>query len=399
MMKKTVPGTSTQLAHHGENRSAYEGAVVGPIFQNSLFTFANWDEISAAFDDRTHSFIYSRGNNPTVKVAQEKIAKLAGGERALLFGSGMGAISAAVLHCVRKDGHVIAVKNIYGPANNLLYSYLRDKMGVTITFVSGENTADFAAALRPETCLIYLESPSSGIFSLQDIPAVTALAKQHSIKTIIDNTWATPYFQRPLEMGVDIEVHSCSKYLGGHSDVVAGVIIGSEELVSGIYRKEYEWIGARIAPMDAWLITRSLRTLPMRLRQHQASALVVANFLMQHPKVATVNYPGLKSFPQYELGQKQMSGYTGLLSFRLRTEDLEQVKTFFNGLEVFRIGVSWGGHESLIYALAISYVKEMTAEQFAATGLAYGDMRISVGLEDVEDLVADLEQALNLIRD
>jgi cystathionine beta-lyase/cystathionine gamma-synthase len=396
-MKKPTPGISTQLAHHGENRAAYEGAVVPPIFQNSLFTFESWDEISAAFDDRTHSFIYSRGNNPTVKVAQDKIAKLAGGERALLFGSGMGAISAAVLHCVKKDGHVIAIKNIYGPANNLFYSYLREKMNISITFVSGEAVTDFSEAIRPETCLIYLESPSSGVFSLQEIPRVTALAKEHGIKTVIDNTWSTPYFQRPLEMGVDLEVHSCSKYLGGHSDVVAGVIIGSEALVSQIYQKEYEWIGARISPMDAWLITRSLRTLPMRLRQHQASALVVANFLEQHPQVASVNYPGLKSFPQYELGQKQMSGYTGLLSFRLKTENLEEVKAFFNGLEIFRIGVSWGGHESLIYALAISYVKEMTAEQFAATGLAYGDMRISVGLEDVEDLVADLEQALGLI--
>jgi cystathionine beta-lyase/cystathionine gamma-synthase len=232
---------------------------------------------------------------------------------------------------------------------------------------------------------------------LQDIPKVTALAKANGIKTIIDNSWATPYFQRPLEMGVDLEVHSCSKYIGGHSDVVAGVIIGAEELLSQIYQQEYEWIGARISPMDAWLITRSLRTLPMRLRQHQASGLIVANFLEQHPQVASVNYPGLESFPQYELGQKLLSGYTGLLSFRLKTENLNEVKAFFNGLNIFRIGVSWGGHESLIYALAISYVKEMTAEQFAATGLAYGDMRISVGLEDVEDLVADLEQALGLI--
>lgn len=397
-MKKPNQGISTQLAHHGENRAAYEGAVVPPIFQNSLFTFESWDDISAAFDDRTHSFIYSRGNNPTVKVAQEKIAKLAGGERAMLFGSGMGAISAAVLHCVKKDGHVIAIKNLYGPANNLFYNYLREKMNITITFVTGVEVADFAEAITPATCLIYLESPSSGVFSLQDIPKVTALARANGIKTIIDNSWATPYFQRPLEMGVDLEVHSCSKYIGGHSDVVAGVIIGSEELLSQIYQQEYEWIGARISPMDAWLITRSLRTLPMRLRQHQESGLIVAKFLEQHPKVATVNYPGLESFPQYELGQKQMSGYTGLLSFRLKTENLEEVKAFFNGLEIFRIGVSWGGHESLIYALAISYVKEMTAEQFAATGLAYGDMRISVGLENVEDLVADLTQALSLIK-
>lgn len=387
----------TDLSHYGEERSTYAGAVVPPIFQNSLFTYESWDAISEAFDKRTESYIYSRGNNPTVKIAQEKIAKLAGGERALLFGSGMAAISAAALHCVQKDGHVIAIKNLYGPANNLLFTYLKEKMNIEVTFVSGKEVQDFEHAIQPNTNLIYLESPSSGVFSLQDIKAVAQLAQQKGIKTMIDNSWATPFFQKPLLMGIDLEVHSCSKYIGGHSDIVAGVIIGKSALVNQIFRKEYEWIGGRIAPMDAWLITRSLRTLPIRMKAHQQNAMAVATFLEAHPKIAKVNYPGLKSFDQYELGQQQMTGYTGLLSFRLQTTDLEKVKTFFNGLEIFKIGVSWGGHESLIYALAISYIKEMTAEQFSATGLAYGDMRISVGLEHVEDLIDDLSQALELI--
>lgn len=396
-MKSKNKGISTDLAHLGENREQYAGAAVPPIFQTSTFTFESWDAISAAFDDRTNSFIYSRGNNPTVNIAQEKLARLAGGERALLFGSGMAAISAAVLHCVKKDGHVIAIKNIYGPANNLFYTYLKEKMNISISFVSGEEVEEFAAEIRPETCLIYLESPSSGVFSLQDIKAVAALAQVQGIRTVIDNTWATPLFQKPLAMGVDLEVHSCSKYLGGHSDVVAGVVIGSEELVGQIFRHEYEWIGGRISPQDAWLITRSLRTFPLRMRAHQESALRVAHFLEGHLKVESVSYPGLESFPQRELAERQMSGYTGLLSFRLKTDSLDRVKAFFNALEVFKIGVSWGGHESLIYALAISYVTEMTPEQFAATGLAYGDMRISVGLEDVEDLITDLASALELV--
>jgi len=389
--------TATNLCHSGEDRNAYDGAVVPPIFQNSLFTFNSWEEISEAFEDKTNSFIYARGNNPTVNVAQEKIAQLAGGERALLFGSGMAAISAAVLHCIEKDAHIIAIKNLYGPANNLLHNYLKDKMNISITFVSGEEITEFEGAIQENTKLIYLESPSSGIFSIQDIKAVTALAKNHNIKTMIDNTWATPYFQKPIEMGIDLEVHSCSKYIGGHSDVVAGVIIGNNEQVNQIFRKEYEWIGGRIAPMDAWLITRSLRTLGLRLKAHQASAIQIANYLEQHHKVAKVNYPGLKSYDQYQLAQEQMSGATGLLSFRLKTDELEQIKRFFNGLQLFQIGVSWGGHESLIYALAISYMKELTPEQFEATGLVYGDMRISVGLEHVDDLMADLNQALELI--
>lgn len=396
-MKKKDQHIETNLSHFGEDRSSYAGAVVPPIFQNSLFTYDSWDAISEAFDDRTNSFIYSRGNNPTVKIAQAKIAKLAGGENALLFASGMAAISAAVLHCVEPNGHVIAIKNLYGPANNLLFTYLKKKMKVSVTFVSGQDIAEFEAAIQANTQLIYLESPSSGIFSLQDIGGIAQLAKQKGIKTMIDNSWASPYFQQPLSMGIDIEVHSCSKYIGGHSDVVAGVVISNEEIINSIFRHEYEWIGGRIAPMDAWLITRSLRTLPIRMKAHEQNAMAVASYLEQHPAIEKVNYPGLKSFPQYELGQQQMTGYSGLLSFRLKTTDLEQVKTFFNSLEVFKIGVSWGGHESLIYALAISYVKELTVEQFAATGLAYGDMRISVGLEHVEDLIRDLGQALDRI--
>ena len=398
-MNKKQANIETDLSHYGEDRKAYAGAVVPPIFQTSLFTYESWEAISEAFDQRTESNIYSRGNNPTVSIAQEKIAQLAGGEKALLFGSGMAAISAAILHCLSPTGHIIVIKNLYGPANNFIFSYLKNKMGVSVTFVSGRELAEFETAIQANTQLIYLESPSSGVFSLQDISAIAKLAKKNGIKTMIDNSWATPYFQQPLKMGIDLEVHSCSKYIGGHSDIVAGVIIGKAVLIDTIFRTEYEWIGGRIAPMDAWLIIRSLRTLPIRMKAHQQNGMAVAAFLENHPKIAKVNYPGLKSSEQYELGKQQMSGYSGLLSFRLKTPNLVQVKRFFNGLKIFKIGVSWGGHESLIYALAISYVKELTKEQFAATGLAYGDMRISVGLEHVEDLIGDLEQALDLIED
>nr|WP_298928512.1 aminotransferase class I/II-fold pyridoxal phosphate-dependent enzyme [uncultured Allomuricauda sp.] len=388
---------NNQKHNNSPEELSYEGAMVTPIFQTSNFKFDSWEAISNAFDHRTKSFIYSRGNNPTVEVAQRKLADLASGEKALLFGSGMAAISAAVLHCVQKDGHIIAIKNIYGPTNNLLYTYLKDKMNVSITFVSGVELGEFEAAIQANTNLIYLESPSSGVFSLQDIRSVAALAKKNGIKTVIDNTWATPFFQKPLEMGIDLEVHSCSKYIGGHSDVVAGVVIGSSELMNQIFKKEYEWLGARISPAEAALITRSLKTLPLRMKAHEANALEIAEFLENHPKITSVNYPGLKSFKQYDLGKRQMSGNSGLLSFRLATNDLEKAKTFFNNLKKFRIAVSWGGYESLIYALAISYVKEMTREQFASTGLTYGDMRLSVGLENATELILDLEQALELI--
>ena len=387
----------TLLMHFGEERSAYEGAVVPPLFQNSLFTFESWEAIDAAFEDRTNHFIYSRGKNPTVLVAEQKLALLAGAEKAQLFPSGMGAISAAVLHCLNAGDHVIAIKNIYGPANNLLSNYLKQKMALTLTYVQGDRVEEFEAAIRDNTRLIYLESPSSAVFSLQDLAAVAALARSRNIRTVADNTWATPIFQPALSMGIDLEVHSCSKYIGGHSDLVAGVVMGKAQDIDAIATREYEWIGAKTAPFEAWLILRSLRTLPIRLRQHQENALKVARFLEGHPKVKVVRYPGLPSHPQYALGQKQMRGYTGLMSFQLATEDLDRIKMFFNSLQLFKIGVSWGGHESLVYAPAISYLKELSPEQFGAMGISLGDIRISVGLENADDLIHDLEAALGKI--
>ncbi|MDN5202474.1 aminotransferase class I/II-fold pyridoxal phosphate-dependent enzyme [Fulvivirgaceae bacterium BMA10] len=384
----------TILMHLAEEREAYKGAVVPPIFQNSLFTFKDWQSIDEAFEDRINQFIYSRGKNPTVKMVEEKIAHMAGGERAQLFPSGMAAITASCLHFLEPHDHVIAVKNLYGPANNLLKNYLVKKMNIEITFVSGENIQDFENAIQENTKLIYLESPSTAVFTLQDIQAVAELAKQRNIKTMIDNTWATPIFQKPLAMGIDLEVHSCSKYLGGHSDLVGGVVIGRQEDIDDIFHHEYELLGAKTAPMEAWLLMRSLRTLPMRMEKHQSNALAVAQFLESHPKIEVVHYPGLPDFPQYTLGQKQMSGYTGLMAFKLKTNMLEKIKAFVNSLKIFQVGVSWGGHESLVYAPAISYLKELDEEQFKGLGISLGDIRISVGLEHKDDLINDLRNAL-----
>jgi len=384
----------TMLAHWAEDRAGHHGAVVPPIYQNTLFVFEDWAAIDEAFDDRYQTAIYTRGTNPTVRMVEQKLAALAGGEAARLFGSGMAAISAAVLHCVDPGDHVVAVKNVYGPANNLLNRYLRRKMGVETTFVPGEDVAEFERAIRPNTKLIYLESPSSAVFSLQDVAAVARLARERGILTLLDNSWATPIFQKPLEMGVDLEVHSVTKYLGGHSDVVAGAVIGSMERVREIAVTEGELLGGKMAPFEAWLLLRSLRTLPLRMKQHQHNAGVVASFLEAHPAVKQVRYPGLASHPQRSLAEKQMSGCSGLLSFELATGDLQQIQGFVNALEVFEIGVSWGGHESLVYAPAISYLKELPPDQFEALGIALGDIRISVGLEDADDLTADLDQAL-----
>jgi len=399
MKDSKIPSMDTLMAHIGEDRSSYQGAVVPPVFQNSLFTFKDWDDIDAAFDDRTNRPIYTRLVNPTTRIAEQKIAALATVSRtdieARLTASGMASVSAAIFHAVSAGDHVVAVKNVYGPTNNFLNTYLRRKMGVETTFVPGTTIQDFEEAVTAKTKLIVLESPSSAVFSLQNLKEVADFARSKGITTMIDNTWATPVFQKPMDLGIDLEIHSASKYLGGHSDVVGGVIIGSAERMNQIAVNEGELFGGTVAPWTSWLITRSLRTLSMRLERHQKNALLVAEFLEKHPHVRQVRYPGLKSHPQYDLACRQMTGFTGLMGFELKTDDLSAIKRFFNGLTYFQIGVSWGGHESLIYAPAISYLKELPPERFKDLGISLGDMRISVGLESAEDLIQDLAHALD----
>ena len=385
----------TKIIHYKEGGN---GPVVPPIYQSSLFTFENWDSIDKAFDDPFNNSIYTRGNNPSVSLVEEKIAILCGGERAKLFSSGMGAISSSILHFVKHGDHIISIKNVYGPANNFMNIYLKEKCNIETTFIDGKDIKDFEDSIRDNTKLIYLESPSSAVFSLQDIKKVVALAKNNNIKTIIDNTWATPVFQRPLDMGIDLEIHSCSKYLGGHSDIVAGVVIGKETDIRSIFDREHAFLGAKLSPFEAWLILRSLRTLKIRMLQHQENAIAIANFLDKHPKIKKVLYPGIDSFEQYQLAKEQMSGFSGLMGFIIDSNNIDEIKNFFNSLKYFRIGVSWGGHESLIYAPAISYLKEMPKEQFENMGISLGVMRISVGLEDINDLVDDLRQALKHIK-
>jgi cystathionine beta-lyase/cystathionine gamma-synthase len=395
-MEEYMLNPATLLAHYAEDREAHAGAVVPPLYQNSLFTFDSWEAIDEAFSDPADRCIYTRGNNPSVVTAERKIARLAGGERAKLFGSGMGAVSAALMHFLQYGDHVVAVKNIYGPTLNFL-KYLNAKMNVQTTYVSGETVEEFEAALTDQTRVIYLESPTSLVFSLQDIEAVTALARARGIRTIIDNTWATPLFQRPLAMGIDLEVHSCSKYLGGHSDLVAGIVIGSEKEMLEIAKTEALLFGGKMAPFEAWLLVRSLRTLPFRMKAHEQNALAVARFLEGHPAVRRVFHPGLEGSPQHRLAKKQMSGSSGLMGFELATDELDRIRAFVNVLELFQIGVSWGGHESLVFAPIISTMKELPEELFGQLGIVPGMIRISVGLEEGEDLIRDLEQALRKV--
>ncbi|MGC8783249.1 MAG: trans-sulfuration enzyme family protein [Armatimonadota bacterium] len=369
--------------HWGEDPERYMGSVVPPIFQNSLFTAPSVDARSR----KSGRYIYTRESNPTTDILNRKIAALEGAEEARCFASGMAAISAAVMSQLRSGDHVVCVKNVYYPARVLLQDYL-SRFGVEVSFVHGVNVEDFQQALRPNTRVFYLESPTSINLWLQPLEAICALAKEHAITTIIDNTWATPIFQRPIQMGVDIVVHSASKYLGGHSDVIAGVVCTSRQHIEAIHR-EMTLIGGILDPFAAWLILRGLRTLPTRLRQHQQNALQVAQWLYKHPAVHNVLYPGLPSHPQHDLARRQMSGFSGLFSFTLKHNSREAAVSVVDALKMFHIGVSWGGYESLALPMLI--------EDY--DGQQRWGLRVHIGLEPPESLIADLEQALRHAED
>lgn len=395
-MKNRNLRPETIVAHLGEDRAAHHGAVVPPLYQNSLFTFESAEAIDEAFENFNESYIYTRGNNPTVEILEKKIAALEGGERAKMFTSGMAAISASIMHFINSGDHIICVKSVYGPANNFITKYLGEKFNVSATFVEGDDIEEIENAIQENTKVIYLESPSSGVFVIQNLEAIAKQAKAHDITTMIDNTWATPVYQQPIKYGIDVVIHSASKYLSGHSDVVAGVVISNKTIIEGLFNHEHNFIGGKIAPFEAWLILRGLRTLHIRMERHSKSAKEVVDFLVKHPKVKKVNYPGLETFGQYDLACKQMSGFSGLLSFEVDT-DLDGAKRILNALEIFKIGVSWGGYESLAYAPIISLAKELPEEKWKAAGIRPGLIRISVGLENPLDLIDDLNFALQCI--
>lgn len=377
--------------HLGDDYQRFHGAVVPPLYQNSLFVYENFDSFVEAMQDEQNNYIYWRGNNPTVEIAEQKVAALEKGEKCKLFGSGMAAISASVLTFAKAGDHILSISNIYGPATKF-FRYM-EKFGISHTNIQSASMEEIEKAITPATKIIYLESPATMTFQLVDLPQVAKLAKQHHIKTIIDNTWATPIFQNPIEFGIDIVVHSVSKYLGGHSDIVGGALITSTEIMNRIFYDEYQLFGGAMSPHEAWLLTRGLRTLPLRMKAHQDSAKQIAEFLQQHPAVKQVYYPGLKSSPDYELGQKLLKGYTGLFSFELESATYDSVRTVLNGLKQFQIGVSWGGFESLALTPNYGY----NTESLLAANLSPGLIRISVGLEDCQDLIHDLEQALALV--
>lgn len=379
------------INHLGEEREKYYNAVTPPLFQTSNFAFKNVEDLRQSLRDERHSLLYSRGNNPTIDILCKKLAALEDTDEALAFASGMAAISSAVISFVKSGDHIVSVMNNYSWTNYLMTKLL-PRFGVETTFVDGRFPENFTKAIRKNTRVIYLESPNSLTFDIQDIEAVACIARERGILTLIDNSYASPLTQSPATMGIDIILHSASKYLGGHSDIVAGIVCGSEGNISRIFENEYLGLGGIISPFNAWLMLRGLRTLQARIDRIADTTSKVLEYLENEPLVAEVLHPLSKRHPQYDLAVKQMLKHAGLFSVRLASKDRERTELFVNSLRQFVIGVSWGGHESLVFP-AVAFDEKRTKE-----GYTNNLVRLYIGLDEPESLINDLRQAFEKIR-
>lgn len=353
-----------------------------PIYTTSTFFF---EELGVMPE-----FDYTRSGNPTRAALEENLATLEGGTRATITCTGMSAITTALFLFGAGD-HVIAGKDIYGGTYRLFASTL-PRVGIDFTFVDPRNIDEIKAAIRPNTRAIWIETPSNPLLNITDIEAVVALAKEHGLCTIADNTFMSPYFQRPLSLGVDVVVQSCTKYINGHSDCVCGAVIASDPDLGQELADTANALGTTASPMEAWLVLRGVKTLAYRMEGHQVNAMRVAEFLADHPRVRKVYYPGLASHPQHELAKRQMTGFGGMVSFEL--DEAVNPKAFVEGLEIFRLAESLGGVESLICQPWSMTHASMPEDARVAGGITQALFRLSVGLEDAEDLVADLGNGL-----
>jgi cystathionine beta-lyase/cystathionine gamma-synthase len=384
-------GMQTKAVHASREHNRTH-AISSPIWQTSTFradSSEHFAEIAAAM--RPAEF-YTRYGNPTHRQAEATIAALEGGEAALLAASGMGAIFAAMLCDLRAGDHVVAQRNLYAGTSTLVEELL-PRWGIEHTFVAQTDVAEFAEALRPETKLIYVETPTNPLMRITDLRAVAALGRERGITTMVDNTFATPVNQRPLELGIDVCVHSATKYLGGHSDITAGVVVGARAFVERAWKFGLV-AGAVLGPFDAWLLLRGLRTLSLRVERHNQNALALARFLETHPRVERVYYPGLESHPQHELARAQMSGFTGMLAVEVRG-GFGAAEQFIEGLKLGANAASLGGYETLVTHPAAMWGQQLTGEQRAAMNIGDNLVRVSVGLEDEVDLLKDFARSLD----
>lgn len=375
-----------------EDRENYFNAVSPPIMQTSNFAFKKVQDLQKAFDDEMGGYLYSRGLNPTVEILRKKLAALDGAEDCLVFNSGAAAIFAGILANVKGGDHIVSVKMPYTWAQRM-FDVVLPRFGVTTTYIDGTKIENWQNATQANTTFYYLESPNSWDFDLQDIQAVAALARSRNIVTFIDNSYCTPIHQNVIEMGIDLAMQTATKYIGGHSDTLGGVLSGSHSMIKKIFDSEYLNIGSGIQPFNAWLLIRGLRTLAIRLERINRSTEQVVSYLKQQPKIESIIFPFDESFPQYELAKRQMKNAGGLLTFILKAKKREDIIRFCESLKHFMMAVSWGGHESLILPKCAS----IRTADFDPSNAEHRSIRLYVGLEEPSYLIDDLDQAMAVI--
>ncbi|MEL7482491.1 MAG: methionine gamma-lyase [Pseudomonadota bacterium] len=395
MRNETTKGFATRAIHHGYDPLQEQGALTPPLHLTSTFAFETAEEGGARFAGDAPGHIYSRISNPTTDLLERRMASLEGGEAAVAMASGMGAITSVIWSFLKAGDELITDKTLYG----CTFSFMRDgltRFGVTVTHVDLTDPSALEAAMSERTRLVYFETPANPNMRLVDIKAISDIAQRHGVRTVVDNTYATPVQTRPLDHGADLVVHSATKYLGGHGDLVAGIAIGSAEDMADVRMIGVkDMTGSVMAPFNAMLVLRGLKTLELRVERHAANAMAMAELLAAHPAVSTVHYPGLESFPQHALAKRQMSGFGGMIAFEMAggyTAGLQ----LMNRLTLIRRAVSLGDAETLIQHPASMTHSTYTPEERAAHGISEGLVRLSAGLESTVDLISDLENALDL---
>jgi cystathionine gamma-lyase/cystathionine beta-lyase len=373
----------TIAIHAGDRPDKAYGSIAVPIYQTSNFAFEE--------AGKSKGYDYSRTANPTRKVLEDTIAQLEGGKAGFAFATGMAA-EATVMHLLKTGDHVISQDDIYGGTYRLFQNVMQD-FGLEFTFLGLDSRERIEKAIKPNTKMLWLETPSNPLLNIVDLELVVEIARKHKLLTVIDNTFASPYFLRPIEYGIDLVVHSTTKYLNGHCDVVGGAVVTTSDELTQRIQFLLNALGTCAAPFDCWLVLRGIETLAVRMRQHENNALAVANFLKEHPKVKRVFYPGLASHPGHEIAQRQMKGFGGVVSFEIKG-GLEHLKAFLSRLKIFALAESLGGAASLAEHPATMSHASMLAEHRKKAGINDELIRLSVGLENADDLIEDLSQAL-----
>jgi methionine-gamma-lyase len=386
----------TQAIHSGRINDEQFGSLATPLYQTSTFIFDNAQQGADRFAGEAEGYIYSRLGNPTTRQLEMRVAAMEGMEDAAATATGMGAVSGVLLANLSSGDHLISSKAVYGCSFALMNHQLT-RWGIEVSFVDMANPAELEAAIKPNTKVIFLETPVNPNLAVYDLAVIGKIAQQHNILSVVDNTFLTPVLQQPKKYGIDVVVHSATKYLNGHGDVVAGIICGSSEMINNIKMTVLKDIGATMSPHDAWLIMRGLKTLPIRMERHCSNAQKLAEFLESHEKVSQVYYPGLKSHAGNKFLGNQMKGAGGVIAFEIDS-DLAGGGDFINRMQLFSIAVSLGDAESLIQHPASMTHSPYTQEERLAAGISDSLIRISVGLENVDDLIADLSQSLALVK-